>query len=259
MKKYIISNWKMLPKTTAEAREILSRADAFLEGLADRIEPSLIYCPPFVFLDEVQAMLEQSHMLHDAELGAQDIAATDEGAMTGEVSGPQLNASGVRYVIVGHSERRWKLGEENAVVNEKLKAVLRNGLVPIVCVGEKTREGDWKGWLSAQLRATFKDIEAADVRRVLVAYEPVWAISTTPGAKPDTPQSAGESIELIRTLLSDEMGVSDATVLYGGSVKPDNAAVFLGADGIDGVLIGGASVRPDDYVGILGELVKTLS
>lgn len=261
-KKYIIANWKMLPKSESEAREILTRADAFLQGIAERFEPSLVFCPPFVFLDEVREMLGQSHMLHDAELGAQDIATQDEGAMTGEVSGPQLASSGVRYVIVGHSERRWELGEDDATVNAKLKAVLRNGLVPIVCVGEKTREGDWQQRLSAQVRATFADIPADQVRRVLVAYEPVWAISTTPGAKPDTPASALESISLIRSIFTEHWDVAGEDIplmLYGGSVKPNNARDFLGTNGIDGVLIGGASVRPNDYVDILDVAVKLLS
>ena len=204
-------------------------------------------------------MLAQSHMMHDAELGAQDISTQDEGAMTGEVSGPQLAASGVRYVLVGHSERRWKLGENDETVNTKLKSVLRNGLVPIVCVGERSREGNWQEWLREQIRATFADVVPDEVRRVIVAYEPVWAISTMPGAKPDNPDSAGESIGLIRSLLADEMGVSDATVVYGGSVNPDNAADFLDTEGIDGVLIGGASVRPDDYVDILSVVAKMFS
>lgn len=245
MKKFIISNWKMLPATAGEVHEIISRADEFLSGLQERIEPSLILCPPYVFLDEVQAMLKQSHMLHDAELGAQDISTQDEGALTGEVSGKQLETSGVRYVIVGHSERRWKLGEDDALVNEKLKAVLRNGLVPIVCVGERTRQGDWQDELLKQVHGTFAGLSAEDIGRAIVAYEPVWAISTNPDAKPDTPENALESISLIR----QELGAH--VVLYGGSITPDNARSFLGTDGIDGVLVGGASVRPDDYVGIL--------
>ena len=244
-KKFIISNWKMLPKTEAEAREILSRADEFLQGLAERVEPSLVICPPFVFLDEVRDMLSNSHMLHDAELGAQDIAVEDEGAMTGEVSGPQLRSSGVRYVIVGHSERRWKMGESDATANAKLKSALRNELVPIVCVGERTRDGDWQDELRSQLTTTFEGVDENLVARAIVAYEPVWAISTNPDAKPDTPDSASQSVSLIREQLPVR------TVLYGGSVNPDNAASFLGTDGIDGVLVGGASVRPDDYVSLL--------
>jgi triosephosphate isomerase len=253
-KKFIISNWKMLPSSVAEAKEIISRADEFLQGLAERIEPSLVLCPPFVFLDEVQEMLGSSHMLHDAELGAQDIAVQDAGAMTGEVSGPQLRASGVRYVIVGHSARRWKMGEDDAMVNTKLKAALRNDLIPIVCVGERTREGDWRDWLFAQVRATFAELSGDDIIRCLVAYEPVWAISTNPDARPDTPESALESIELIRTAFTENWNLKIENVprfLYGGSVKPANAADFLEPDGINGVLVGGASVRPDDYVGIL--------
>ncbi|HXV26489.1 MAG TPA: triose-phosphate isomerase [Candidatus Paceibacterota bacterium] len=256
MKKFIIANWKMMPRDAAHVREILVRTDEFLQGFQERTPMSLVFCPPFVFLDEVAGFLRQSHLLHDAELGAQDVAARDEGAATGEVSGSQLVASGVRYVIVGHSERR-AMGEDDDAVNAKLKAALRNGLVPIVCVGEVSRDGEWEDMLRAQLRGTFRDSGSDDVSRCLIAYEPVWAISTTPGAKPDTPASAAQSAGLIREFLRSEFGSGDVRVLYGGSVKPDNAAGFLTDEAFNGVLVGGASVKPDDFAAIIRASVIT--
>jgi triosephosphate isomerase len=142
LKKYIIANWKMNPQTLAEAQGILEAADEYLGSLEESKELSLVFCPPFVFTEEVAKILDTSHLKHEAQLGAQDIAIEDSGAYTGEISGLMLAKLGVRYVIVGHSERRWKLGESDELVNKKLKAVLRNGLVPVVCLGGKTREGD---------------------------------------------------------------------------------------------------------------------
>ena len=248
----IISNWKMKPESPADVRDILARADETLGELGDRKEYSLVFCPPFVFLDEVRELIRQSHLLHDAELGAQDIAVSDDAVLTGEVSGPQLVGSGVRYVIVGHSERRYALGEDDATVNAKLKTVLRNGLVPIVCVGERSRSDGWHEELKEQVGATFAGLDAPALDRCIVAYEPVWAISTNPGAQPDSPESAAASIAFVEGLLK-EKGASPVLV-YGGSVNPANIASFLGAEGIRGVLIGGASVRPDDYAAILREV-----
>ena len=181
--------------------------------------------------------------------------------MTGEVSGPMLRKLGVRYVIVGHSERRWKLGESDEVVNKKLKAVLRNEMTPIVCVGERTRDEDFKDFLKEQTLNTFAGLMADEVARCIVAYEPVWAISTTLGAMPDTPESALESIEIIRnTLIGNwklEIGNSPKA-LYGGSITSANVREFLGSEGIDGVLVGGASVNKEEFVKILATVSKIL-
>jgi triosephosphate isomerase len=252
MKRIIAANWKMLPATPGEARELLARMEealASLEGVADRID--LIICPPFVFLEEVATMLAQGALRAPAVLGAQDVAVSDAGAQTGEVGAAQLAALGVRYVIVGHSERRWKLGESDDVVNVKLKTVLAHEMVPIVCLGERTREGNWQDALRAQTEATFAGIAPSSIARCVVAYEPVWAISTNPDAKPDTPASAVQAMSLIRETLADRFMVSQTTFLYGGSVTPVNVKDFLERSEISGVLVGGASVRPDDFVQIL--------
>src|SRR3989338_1867184 len=124
-KKYIVANWKMNPQTWAEAEQILDFVDEYIGSLNEK-EFTLVFCAPFVFLEEVAKYLDTSHLAHQAFLGAEDIATEDSGALTGEVSGPMLRKLGVRYVIIGHSERRWKLGESNDIVNKKLKAALRN-------------------------------------------------------------------------------------------------------------------------------------
>ncbi|MDP3792696.1 MAG: triose-phosphate isomerase [bacterium] len=271
-KKLIVANWKNHPDTLAEAEGILEFAndylDSFLsaEALAkeegDKKEFSLVFCPPFVFIEKVAKILKMSHLEHQAELGAQDIATEDESALTGEVSGRMLKKLGVRYVIVGHSERRWKLGESDEVVNKKVKAALRNELTPIVCVGERTRlssasqnlggqTSNWIVFLRQQTEAAFAGLKPDEVSRCIIAYEPVWAISTTPGARPDTPENALKSISVIKETLNTKYLIQNTICLYGGSVNSSNARSFLSKEEIDGVLIGGASVNKEEFVKIL--------
>ncbi|HUO75356.1 MAG TPA: triose-phosphate isomerase [Candidatus Paceibacterota bacterium] len=243
--KPVVANWKMNPASLADAQALLSHVDEWFQGLAERREPSLVVCPPFVFIEEVGVMLRTGHLEHIAELGAQDIASTDEGAQTGEVSGAQLERMGVRYCIVGHSDRRWKLGEDDTTVNAKLHRALEHGLMPIVCVGERTRETGWQDELRRQTETTFAGL-IGQAHRTLVAYEPVWAISTNPGAHPDSPDSASASIGLLHDILGP-----DVPCLYGGSVTAANAGSFLSRPEVAGVLVGGASLRAEDFVRIL--------
>lgn len=250
MKKLIVANWKMLPETLAQAEELLSKTEACIRDL-DRTTFDLVVCPPFVFVEDVARVLSEGVFAESAVLGAQDIATQDTGALTGEVSGPQLSRLGVRYVIIGHSERRWKLGESDQTVNAKLRATLRAGLTPIVCLGERTRDGQWQQELAAQTAATFAGLTVGQVSQCLIAYEPVWAISTNPGAQPDTPASAVRSMDYIRETIADRFDVSHPTFLYGGSVTPDNIAEFTQRAEVSGVLVGGASVRAEDFCRML--------
>ena len=253
MKKLIVANWKNHPNTLAEAEQILDSVDEYLGSLDER-ELSLIFCPPFVFLEEAGKLLKTSHLEHNAELGAQDIATDDNTALTGEVSGVMLNELGVRYVIVGHSERRWKLGETDEVVNKKLKASLKNEFVPIVCLGEKVRDENFREFLTDQTKATFADLSSDEIARCVIAYEPVWAISTTPGAHSDTPESATESIKIIEDVLVKGFKLKNENLpkmLYGGSVTSANAREFFANEELDGVLVGGASVKKEEFVKIL--------
>jgi len=246
MKKIVIANWKMNPASAAEAAELVARADDTIRGLPDdaAARVDVVLCPPFVFLEDVAGLLRRGSSAGAVVLGAQDIALSDAGAQTGEVGGAQLESLGVRYVIIGHSERRWKLGEDDATVNAKLRTALTHGLTPVVCIGERTRNVGWQDALDAQVDATFRGLRSADVARCLIAYEPVWAISTNPGAAPDTPASAVGAMGLIRERIASAWEASVAC-LYGGSVTAGNAEEFLTRQEIAGVLVGGASVRPE--------------
>lgn len=256
-KKLIIANWKNHPDTLDQAEEILEFTNDYLESLSEKKELSLIFCPPFIFLEDVARILKTSHLEHEASLGAQDIA-TENVTLTGEISGPMLSNLGTRYVIVGHSERRWKLGESDEVVNKKLKAVLQNGMVPLVCIGERVQDGNFKKFLENQINKTFEGLTADEVRRCIIVYEPVWAISTTPGAKPDTPASALQSIKIIKDLLTLNFKLLNLTFLYGGSVNSSNVGDFLKEKEINGVLVGGASVDKEEFVKIL-KVVSAIS
>lgn|SRR3989338_2779299 len=253
-KKLIVANWKNHPDTLAEAEQMLDSVDEYIGSLDETKEFSLVFCPPFVFLEEVGKILKTSHLGHQAELGAQDIATDDTTSLTGEVSGPMLSRLDTRYVIIGHSERRWKIGESDEVVNQKLKAVLRNEMTPIVCIGEKERSQDYKNFLEEQVAKTFEGLSADEVSRCLIVYEPVWAISTNPNAKPDTPESAAESISVIKETLNTRYLILNTRVLYGGSVTSSNVRGFLQNEGFGGVLIGGASVNKREFIRILSVL-----
>ena len=252
-RKIIVANWKMNPQTLAEAEQILDFVNDHLESTNEK-ELSLVVCPPFVFLEEVGKILKTSHLKHNTELGAQDIFWEDKGADTGEISGPMLNKLGARYVIAGHSERRWKLGESDEVVNKKIKAVLRNTMTPIICVGERMRNDNYKEFLKEQVVATFKGLSSNEIEKCIIAYEPVWAISTTQGARPDTPESAIESIRVIKETLIENWKIEIENLpkmLYGGSVNSSNVVKFIEQKEIDGVLVGGASVNKEEFVKIL--------
>ncbi|OGN09798.1 MAG: hypothetical protein A3C61_00095 [Candidatus Yanofskybacteria bacterium RIFCSPHIGHO2_02_FULL_39_10] len=256
MKKYIIANWKNHPDSLAEAQEILEFTNDYLESLNDSSaggkEFSLVICPPFVFTEEVGKILKTSHLEHNAVLGVQDIVIEDKTTLTGEVSGPMLQKLGVQYVIIGHSERRWKLGESNETVNQKLKTTLRNGFIPIVCIGERVRDDNFEKFLEGQITGTFEGLSADEIGKCIIAYEPVGAISTNPGARPDTPASALESIYIIKEVLAKTYNLKpNNLVLYGGSVNSKNVRDFLGEEEIDGVLVGGASVNKEEFVKIL--------
>lgn len=254
VKKYIVANWKMAPASIAEAEDILAYIDEHLKNETKSKENSLVICPPFVFLNDVSKILSSSRLAVQAELGAQDIGLTDAGAWTGEVSGPMLKRLGVKYVIVGHSERRWKMGETDEIVNKKLKTILANELTPIVCVGERERDNDFKEFLQNQIKATFMGLSADDIGKCLIAYEPVWAISSNPDAHPDTSESALESIKIIQDILTVNCKLETRNLppfLYGGSVTSKNAKDFLSLNQIAGVLVGGASVKKEEFVEIL--------
>ncbi len=244
----------MSPATWAQAEDILDAVNEYYQT-SEREETSLVICPPFVFIEEAAKVLET---IQGVSLGAQDIFWEDAGADTGEISGPMLSKLGVRYVIVGHSERRWKLGESDEIVNKKLKAALRNELIPVVCLGEKVHDDNFKEFLKEQAQSTFAGLSHDELEKCIIAYEPVWAISSNPGARPDSPE---ESIKAIKTIWGavNKLGGGETWVptLYGGSVSSRNVAEFLAQKEIDGVLVGGASVNKEEFVKILSVASQT--
>jgi triosephosphate isomerase len=210
----------------------------------------VVVIPPFTDIRSVQTLVDGDKLA--LKYGAQDIAKADKGAFTGEISGPMLAKLGCTFVIVGHSERREHHGEDDQVVNLKTQAALRNNLVPIVCVGEGLeirKAGDHVAFTIAQIDGALSGIAANDVANLVIAYEPVWAIGTGEVA---TPADAQEVCGAIRRRIREVHGsAADQTrILYGGSMKADNvAALMLEAD-IDGGLVGGASIDPDEFVSV---------
>jgi triosephosphate isomerase len=246
-KPFIAGNWKM--HTTADEARNLARA--IRDGAADASDVDVLLCPPFTSLVAAAEELAGSAV----KLGAQNVFYEDKGAFTGEISAPMLAALGVEYVIVGHSERRQFFHDTDDVINKKVHAALRGGLKPILCVGEKKEEreaGDgWKDLVRGQVLAGLKDVPADGLAAVTLAYEPVWAIGTGLTA---TPEIAGEAHALIRAAISETFGAGAADamrILYGGSVKGDNAPELMAEADIDGALVGGASLKAEAFIPII--------
>jgi triosephosphate isomerase (TIM) len=242
----IAANWKM-HKTHLEAIQAVQKLSYLLDrDDSDRVE--VVVCPPFTALRSVQTLIDSDKLPYG--LGAQDVHPEEKGAFTGEISPPMLTALRVGYVIVGHSERRQLFGEDDAVVNRKARAVFENGMTPIVCVGETLEERDAGGTesrVTEQIRKAFDGVDAQDARRAVIAYEPIWAIGTGRNAEP---ADAGGVVAVIRQTLSSkyEDDVARAVrVQYGGSVKPGNIREFMAHPEIDGALVGGASLDPEEF------------
>jgi triosephosphate isomerase (TIM) len=234
----IAANWKM-HKTVADAGEFLDRFLGSAEGL-EGVE--VVVCPPFTALAAAVERTRDSWV----SIAAQNMHEEPSGAFTGEVSAPMLTELGVAGAIVGHSERREYFGETDEALARKLPAALDAGLVPILCVGESEAERDadeTEAVLDRQLSADLSSVPAERLAQVVIAYEPIWAIGT---GRTATPEQAQEAIAFIRGRL--DPAASDAVrIVYGGSVKPDNAAELFTQPDIDGGLVGGASLDPDDF------------
>lgn len=243
---FIAGNWK-LHKTTAEA---VALVEALKTGLADVLDRDIVVAPVFTSLTSVAAVLCACHI----DLAAQNCYPENQGAFTGEVSPSLLKDAGCRYVIVGHSERRQLFGETDAFINQKNKAVIAAGLSAIFCVGETLaeREGDETfDVLKRQVLCGLEGMTPDLMSRVVVAYEPVWAIGT---GKTASDEQAQQAHNFIRRLLSDLFAESIAQqvrIVYGGSVKPDNVDGLLQQPDIDGALVGGASLNADDFIRIV--------
>jgi len=242
----VAANWKM-HKTHLEAIRDVQRLSYLLDR-ADTERVEVVICPPFTALRSIQVLIEGDRL--DFALGAQDVHWEDRGAFTGEVSPGMLAALDCRYVIVGHSERRWVLGETDRAVAKKVRAVFAAGMSPILCVGERIEERDagrTDEVVAGQVKAALGGIQAEAAGRLVVAYEPVWAIGTGRNAEP---ADAGEVIALIRRTIDGMFsgGTGEAVrVQYGGSVKAGNVREFMAHPEIDGALVGGASLDPEEF------------
>jgi len=242
----IAGNWKM--NLTRQQAVELARHVAARAGQATQADVAV--CPPSVYLDAVREALGQAPV----GLGAQNMYFESNGAYTGEVSGQMLVDLRCQYVILGHSERRHILGETDTDVNRKTKKALELGLVPIVCVGETRAERDagrTREVVEGQMAGALEGLAADQVRRIVVAYEPVWAIGAPQPATPT--QAEAVHADLRRWLATRyNAAVADTVrILYGGAVKPQNAADLLAPDNVDGALVGGASLKADDFFGIV--------
>ncbi|MBU1015042.1 triose-phosphate isomerase [Patescibacteria group bacterium] len=235
----IVANWKMNPGTQGEASS-LAREVAKGTGAVQGVE--VVLCPPFSFLGVV---CEEKGQL---KLGAQDCAAEQKGAFTGEVSPSQLKGMGCSYVILGHSERKNLLGETLGQIAAKLQAALQAGLIPVLCVGEKKR-GERKD-VVRQAGAALQGIAKTNVSRLVLVYEPEWAISSRKGAVLATPEEVGKAVEALRELLSTRFGkeAHGIPILYGGSADSRNIQGFLQEGNVQGALVGAASLRGAEFV-----------
>jgi triosephosphate isomerase (TIM) len=233
----IAGNWKMY-KTRAEALEMLQK---FLDQLHDTPEDrEIVLCAPFTVLETLSKALHGTRV----RLGAQNVHWDAEGAYTGEISGPMLAELGVRYVVVGHSERRQYFGETDTTVNLRLKAAQKFGLVPILCVGESKQQRDVGETEDVIIEQLEEGLRGVDQTNLVIAYEPIWAIGT--GETCDSAE-ANRITGLIRSQLKNP----DVPVLYGGSVKPGNVDELIAQPEIDGALVGGASLAPGDFTRIV--------
>lgn len=254
-KKLIIANWKMNPQTGKEAEKILVGYNEQLKTKNLKLKTDVVICPPFVFLNSVGNLLKaKSHKLK-AILGAQDIFWENPpagGAYTGEISPAMLEDLKCGYVIVGHSERRKYFGETDEMVNKKLSAALKAKLNVILCVGENYRENhnEIPNIVEGQIASALVNVPKSAINKITVAYEPVWAIGT---GIPDTPEGAMMAAVLIRKTAVGIFGPSakNLRVVYGGSVNAENAGNFINHEGIDGVLVGGASLDPVEFAKII--------
>ena len=241
----VAGNWKM-NKTVAEARELVSKLSAPLREIAN-VEKVL--CPPFPSISAISTMLEASGI----GLGAQNMHWEEKGAFTGEIA-PNMVKEFCNYVIIGHSERRGYFGETDETVNRKLRAALKFDLIPIVCVGEtldQYESGLTSEVVRRQIALGFADVDSVYASRIVVAYEPVWAIGT--GKASSAENANAVHAKVIRPALSDLFGADNAQAIriqYGGSVTASNASEFFAMSDIDGALVGGASLKPDEFVAI---------
>jgi len=248
--KIIIANWKMNPVALKEAQELF---EAEVKEAAKYENVRTVICPPFVYLGELAKKLSAISYQLSASLGAQDVFWEKSGPFTGEVSAEMLKNFGVSHVLIGHSDRRYIFGETDEMINKKIKAALEAGIVPVLLVGEKNRADDRGQVLEKQLSAALAGLTADQLSKVLIVYEPVWAISTQAGAEADTPENALAAIKILQEFLyaNFQFPIPNLQFLYGGSVNEKNVGDFLKHPEFSGAVVGGASLRKEEFANIL--------
>ena len=247
-KPFVAGNWKMNTDSQTGVKLVERIASGSVEAASQSV--TIAVCPPFVYLQLVTKALSSSNIA----VGAQDMYFEPEGAFTGEISASMLKDVGCSYCLCGHSERRHVIGESDELINKKVTAAIGGGLLPILCVGELLEEREasqTNDVVTRHVKEGLAGLSAEKLMAVTIAYEPVWAIGTGLTA---TPEQAQEVHDFIRKLLGqmyDEKIAGEIRILYGGSVKPNNAAELMGQKDIDGVLVGGASLKADDFLAII--------
>jgi len=242
----IAGNWKMY-KSAHEASALINELASLVEESRHR---EIVVCPPFVALPAAVSAVRGTNI----EVGAQDVFWLKDGAFTGEVSAPMLTAIGCRWVIIGHSERREYFGETDEIVFKKTITAVDSGLKPIVCVGERLEDheaGRTEAILAKQFAQGIAGMTPRQFERIVIAYEPVWAIGT---GRTATPETASSAHQFLRQQIADRFGAElaeECRILYGGSVKPDNISGLLAQDDIDGALVGGASLDAASFAAIV--------
>jgi triosephosphate isomerase len=245
-KPIIAGNWKM-NKTSAEARDLANKLIPLVSGVKDR---DIVLAPTFTSLQTVGEAIKGTNMA----LAAQNLFWEDKGAFTGEISAEMLLDLGCKYVIIGHSERRQYFGETDETVNKKVRQALNKGLLPIVCVGELLNEreaGKANDVIDRQVSGALKGVTAAEMQKIVIAYEPVWAIGTGKTATPDQANEIHAFIrQKVKAMYTAEVAGS-LRIQYGGSVTPDNVSQLMAMPDIDGALVGGASLKPESFAALV--------
>lgn len=245
MKPLIVANWKMNPLTLIEAKELFN---SVIKGLENIKNIEVVICPPFVYLSNLQKTT------NNLKLGAQDCFWKELGAFTGEISSTMLKDLSCQYVILGHSERRIHFGETDEIINKKIKAAISPSLNVIFCIGEtemEKRKGETESVLENQLKKGLNGISEKEMENVVIAYEPVWAIGT---GNPCSPDETKKTIIFIHKIISGFYSntiLENSRILYGGSVNSENVRDYFLKSGIDGFIIGGASLRPQEFIKII--------
>ncbi len=246
-KKVIAGNWKM----NNDLSDSISLISGIKNGLSEKGTDNLvIIAPPYTSLETVSALIKDT----DIKLSAQNMHFEDNGAFTGEISAEMLKSAGCEYVILGHSERRTIFFETDEIINNKLLKAISSGLLPIFCIGETLEEresGRTNSVVENQIKKGLEGISESDFSKIIIAYEPVWAIGTGKTATPDQAQEVHKFIRNLIEKIYSENSAEKCTILYGGSVKPDNSAELLSQNDIDGALVGGACLKTDSFLNII--------